>query len=203
MPREGASASERGAWYARGAQGNGRGPMTADARLVELLREHSAAVREYVERAAAFPAERWQTPRAPGKWTPAQETRHLVLAYEHFVRDLRGERAIPLKGKWWQRRLWRFLFLGKILDGHFPKGARAPREIRPPDESTDPPALAQELRQAAAHFEETVRDVSHSAPKRGGNHPYFGKLSLAQVVRFSTAHTRHHLRQGLGRRGEG
>lgn len=171
--------------------------------LPDLLADHRAAVREYEERAIAFPADRWHVPRGAGKWTPAQETRHLVLTYEHFARDLRGEEGMRLKGRWWQRRLWRFLFMGRILDGRFPKGARAPREVRPPDETADQPTLVADLERAAARFEETVQDVSRTSPGRGGRHPYFGKLSLAQVVQFNAVHTRHHMRQALGLGQEG
>ena len=177
--------------------------MTHDRTLAQLVADHGDAVRAYVERALSLPADRWHAPRAPGKWSPAQETRHLVLTYEHFARDLIGEEGMRLKGKWWQRRLWRFLFMRRILDGRFPRGARAPREVRPPDETTDQPTLVADLERAAARFQETVQEVSRTHPGRGGRHPYFGKLSLAHVVQFNAVHTRHHMRQGLGASEEG
>lgn len=174
--------------------------MARHTNLSHLLTDHQAAVRAYVERAVTFPAERWHVPRAPGKWTPAQETRHLILTYQRFALDLRGEGGMQLKGTWWQRRLWRFLFLRKLLEGRFPAGARAPREVRPPDESADPKSLVAELQGSAAQFEAMVEAVHRENLGRGGRHPYFGRLSLAQVVRFNTVHTRHHMRQGLGTR---
>jgi DinB family protein len=171
--------------------GVGTGRLTRS--MAELLTDHAAAVRHFADRATAISPDQWNIERAPGKWTPAQEAKHLALAYEAFVRDLRGGPTLRLKGRWWQRRLWRWRVLPQILDGgRIPHGARAPREARPPDRPGDQSRLLGELVAQVAQFEDLVREMQLSQPRRRVAHPYFGLLTLPQLVRFCTVHTHHH-----------
>ena len=161
--------------------------------LTQLLVDHAAAVSDFAAHAAALSAEQWNAERAPGKWTPAQEAKHLALGYEAYVRDLRGGPGLRRKGRWWQRRLWRWRVLPQILEGgRIPHGARAPREVRPLDRPGDQSALLDELAAQVAQFEAAVKDMEVSQPRRRVTHPYFGVLTLPQLVRFCTVHTRHH-----------
>jgi DinB superfamily len=161
--------------------------------VTRLLPDHAAAVRHFATRAADISPDRWNVERAPGKWTPAQEANHLALGYEAFVRDLRGGPTLRLRGRWWQRRLWRWRVLPQILDsGRIPHGARAPREARPSEHPGDQSRLLAELGAQAAQFEAVVMEMQSSQPRRRVNHPYFGALTLPQLVRFCTVHTRHH-----------
>ncbi|HEV8449514.1 MAG TPA: DinB family protein [Gemmatimonadaceae bacterium] len=161
--------------------------------MTELLTDHGAAVRAFAAHASAIAPDQWNVERAPGKWTPAQEAKHLALAYAAFVRDLRGGPTLRLKGRWWQRRLWRWRVLPQILDGgRIPHGGRAPREARPPDRPGHQTELLAELATEVTQFEATVMDLQQSQPRRRVTHPYFGALTLPQLVRFCTVHTRHH-----------
>jgi len=161
--------------------------------MTQLLTDHAAAVRDFAALAAAISADQWNVERAPGKWTPAQEAKHLALGYGAFVRDLRGGPTLRLKGRWWQRRLWRWRVLPRILDsGRIPYAARAPREARPPDRPGDQSELLAELGTQVAQFEATVIEMQRSQPRRRVTHPYFSVLTLSQLVRLCTVHTRHH-----------
>ncbi len=170
--------------------------------VTRLAGDHGAAVREFVTLASSLPADRWDRPRAPGKWTPAQETKHLTLGYAAFVRDLNGEGTLRLRGRRWQRLLWRWRILPRILSTGRLLAAPAPREVRPPDHPGERPSLLAELQDTVATFEVRVLETSRSAPRRRVTHPYFNGLSLEQLLRLSAAHVRHHaafLRESLSR----
>ena len=164
-----------------------------EARLDALIRDHQAAVREYVERANAIADARWLTPRAEGKWTPAQETRHLILAYEAFCRDLSGSKRMALRGNVARRLLWRLIGLTSILwRKRIPVAVRAPREARPEWEPTERLQLVPELERSANAFHDLFARVWRTDPRRCVTHPFFGALTLDHAIRFSSVHTRHH-----------
>jgi hypothetical protein len=162
-------------------------------RLTRLLEEHRAAVREYMDRAGAIDDVRWFTPRAEGKWTPAQETRHVILVYEALHRELSGGVALRLLGSPWRRRIWRVLALPSILwRRRIPRAARAPRELRPPEEAARAGELLPVLQERSESFDRTFVQAWTSTPGKRLTHPYFGTLSLEQSIRLLTVHTRHH-----------
>ena len=161
--------------------------------ISHLAQAHSAAVQTFVDRAAAVPDDQWGTPRAQDKWTPAQEVKHILLAIEAFIRDLRGEGKMRLKAKRWQRALWRWTVLPRILrTGQFPRGIRAPREVRPPEHPGDRDVLLGELMLRAREFEQLVIDTAVTTPRRRVTHPYLGPLPLKTLLRFGVVHVRHH-----------
>lgn len=160
--------------------------------LEQRLHDHRAAVSEFAERASALDETQWLTPRAEGKWTPAQETRHLILTYNAFLRDLAGA-PMRLRGTPWKRRLWRLIGLPQILwRKRLPRGVTAPREARPEWESAGPGELIPELRGRADEFDATVARVSDTVPSHKVLHPMLGPMTLDQAVQLMSVHTRHH-----------
>lgn len=167
--------------------------MTRDERLAQLAREHRDAVEFFMTRARAVTDAQWHTPRAEGKWTPAQEARHLVLSYQAFIGDLRDEKRMALKGKPWQRRLWRLVGLTAIVHARrIPRAVRAPREVQPPHEATPRDLLLQELTSEIQSFERTFATTWRERPTKSLTHPFFGHLSLEQAMHVCCVHTRHH-----------
>lgn len=164
-----------------------------ERRLEELLVAHRAAAAEFAERAAAIADARWFVPRGEGKWTPAQETRHLVLAYDGFMADLRDEWRTPMKGNAFQRAIWSAYGLPHILwRGRIPRAVRAPREYRPADERAPRGELVAVYRQRCGEFCALFADKWRGEPRRKLQHPWFGKLNLDHAMRLATVHTRHH-----------
>lgn len=164
-----------------------------DRQLERLLLDHQEAGREFLERATALPDSAWLTPRAEGKWTPAQETRHLILAYEAFTRDLSGGKPMGLRGTPMKRLIWRLIALPPILwRKRLPAGVRAPREARPEWEVTPRADLLPQFLKRAADFHALFALTWHAEPRRRVTHPYFGGLSLDHAIRMSAVHTRHH-----------
>ena len=168
---------------------------TATGEWAEALREHRSAVEAFAAAAAAVPAVRWREPRAPGKWSPAQETEHVLLAYDAAAADLAGDASGRLQLPRWQATLLRWLVLPRILrTGRFPRNAPAPRALRPRvDRGTQAEHVAL-LRERAAAFEAALVACQAASPSRRVMHPYFGAMALAPVLRLVTVHTRHHAR---------
>jgi hypothetical protein len=162
-------------------------------RLETLLADHRAAVDEFFHRAAQVTSARWTTPRADGKWTPAEEVKHVVLTYEAFIRDLGGGPPMTLVRTRAWRLLARVVGLSSILWlGRIPRGARAPRETRPAEAPQDQQALVNDFREQTARFERIFLETWDREPARCVTHPYFGSLGLTQSLKMVTVHTRHH-----------
>lgn len=167
--------------------------MRVPAALAARLQEHRAAVEAFLARAAAVPAAYWHEPRAPGKWTPAQETVHVGLVYEVLLRELAGGAGARRIGRSWQRWIWRWW--GRplvLLSGRIPVAVRAPGEVVPPAASGGQEELLEMLAARSEAFEVAIRHAAAEGARRGATHPYFGPLSLVGTVRFCNVHIRHH-----------
>lgn len=158
----------------------------------ELIRNHEA-VGAFSLVVDEIPIEAWAARASPDRWTPAQQVNHIVLSYRAMVHDVRDGRHAQFIGTARQRRIWRLFGLSQVMFlDRIPPGARAPREIRPPDYSPDRKTLQRELRSALDDFERTMRSADSERPRHRVAHPYFGWLSLRQAVRVCTVHTHHH-----------
>lgn len=165
--------------------------------LDRALRENRSAVDDFAATSAALPPSDWLRPIAPGRWTPAQIAEHVVLTYEVAARARAGGEPLrPRVGPLFQRVL-RWVLLPHILfHRSFPVRAVAPREVRP-SEGIDQAAVGARLAEAMARAERAFvgegRDVM--------DHPYFGPLGGARLLRLAAVHTEHHRRQleGLAR----
>jgi hypothetical protein len=140
---------------------------------------------------------RWAVPRTAGKWSPAEEVEHVILALELFLDQLRGGPAMRVITTGWRRGALRWLVLPWILrTGRFPKGAKSPRESRPTGERSRE-RLLQRLSGAEAGLGEVI---ATGAQVERLTHPYFGALTVEQVLLLTVVHTRHHARS-LARTG--
>lgn len=168
-------------------------PSRRERQLERRLKDHRAAVREFLDRAHALNDTQWLTPRAEGKWTPAQETRHIILAYESFRRELEGGTSMRLRGNPWKRRVWRWIGLTSILwRKRIPVAVKAPREARPEWESTPSTELLPQLLRRAEEFDAAFADKWRTEPGKRVTHYMFGSLSLDQAIQLVSVHTRHH-----------
>jgi DinB family protein len=163
-----------------------------DATWRRLQEEHTRAVEQFVALAAAVMPERWSTEPAAQKWSPAQVTEHVVLAYEAVLAELAGGPPMRFRTKRWQRAVLRLTVLPRILKtGRLPHGVRAPREIRPGPSAASQAELLEKLwdRARRADAELTSRQTAHLT------HPYLGRLRAEQALRFCAIHTTHHASQ--------
>lgn len=154
---------------------------------------------QFLEHARSIPLSQWETPLAPGKWSPAQVTEHLRLTYDVIGREAAGGAAIRIRTSWWVRMILRLRYLPAILArGEIPGGAIAPRELRPGGGPFDREPLLAALRATAASAEAAITGAD-GRRALGITHHVFGRLSPAEALRFATVHNQHHTRQITGR----
>jgi hypothetical protein len=178
---------ERKSLHCSGMQTSGNARM--DARLVD----HRASLHEFVDKASRLSGAQWIRPRAEGKWAPVQEARHLVLTYDALMRDLHDETRLRLKGTPLRRWIWRLFGLTTIMwRKRIPVAVRAPREVRPAEESTPATELLPSLLACGDRFETTFLEKLATEPKRRVTHPFFGGLTLDQTITLLAVHNRHH-----------
>jgi hypothetical protein len=160
----------------------------------QLLSSSSIDLASAAER---VPGETWLLPRAVGKWSPAEVVEHLNLTFDVLLRELAGGAGMEVRTKLWQRVVLRFTMVPRILRGRgFPKGARAPKEMRPAVTSVDQPAAIAGFRDRAARFE-VATAAAHQSGRARLTHAYFGKSSIKNSVLVVARHIQHH-RQQLG-----
>lgn len=162
------------------------------------LAEHEAALAEFLAQVDRVPPERWQLPAAPDKWSPAEEAYHVLMAYEFGLAAASGEAGMRLRVSPIQARIARWLVLPFVLRTNwFPRGAAAPREVRPPRmeaHALSARDLAERLRHVAAEAARAVRDADARRPPIYVVHAYFGALRPFPALRLMSSHTRHHAR---------
>ena len=168
--------------------------MSGAAALEAALLENRRAHETYVRTASAIPAEAWDRPAAPGKWSPGEITEHLRLALDALERELRGEPAIAVRVSGWKQVLLRHGLLRWMLrTRRFPAGVRAPRELRPAAPDAPPAEALVRLTGAFDRFETAC--AAQALPRRRLTHPYFGGLTLPRFHRLLALHTLHHRAQ--------
>ncbi|MBA4170510.1 MAG: DinB family protein [Chloroflexi bacterium] len=145
---------------------------------------------------ASVPAEAWMQPHAHGKWTYAELMQHLTLTYDVLSQELEGGPAMSVRTAWWQRILLNLTVRPRIIrGGGFPRGAPAPREVRPKTVTADPGEAALIFAAARARFERAVAAARADNPGMRITHAYFGRRPLEEALRFCAAHLRHHQAQ--------
>jgi hypothetical protein len=159
------------------------------------LQRHGEGIDRLLDAIHSVPAGRWTTPPAERKWSPAEVATHLILTYEHLIREQRGEIVIDVRVPRLKAWMLRRLVLPRLLAGRpIPPGVRSPREVRPSGTLPDVATAAARLGSVA----ETWASLMSRNHGRGGGrsvHPMFGSLPLETMLQFVTLHTNHHCRQ--------
>jgi len=172
--------------------------VTRSARTRDALLAHSEAVRCFRERAAGVPDAAWMAEPAPGRWSPAQLTEHLRMTYGGLAGELAGGPGIRVRLKGFRLLVARLYFMPRLLkSGVFPPGVRAPKEVVPANPNPDREAALLGFAEQAGVFERLI-EPRLSARSGGNTHPFFGRLTPEQSLRFAEIHTRHHARQISG-----
>ena len=163
------------------------------------LEEHEQVLTEYMARLRSVPMGRWYEPVAEGKWSPAEEALHLVLAYEIGLSGAIGGDGMRMVASPAWAWLSRSVVLPVMLHTQsFPRGAAAPREVRPASRdarSLSKEALEVRLRQVATDAAKALRTADGRKPSPRLVHAYFGPLTPLTTLQLLSAHTRHHTRR--------
>jgi DinB superfamily len=172
----------------------------ADARWQSALDEHQEALAAYLDAAGRLPESAWTRPWKPGKWTPAQTTEHLAMTYQVFIGEVNGGTPMRLKLTPFRRRLLKLLLLPHMLFHRtFPRGAVAPRELRPAEGSADRDAALRRMRELGERFAQEASRVR--ASRDFVTHPFFGEIDLTRGMRLCAVHLEHHTRQIAAAKG--
>jgi hypothetical protein len=163
--------------------------------LEAALARHRDAVAAFLASAAATEPDAWSRPASEGRWSPAQIAEHLCLAVEAVKGELDQGPGMKLRLSAWKRFLLRRTVLPKLLKtGHFPRGVRAPREIRPNLPTATREEALRRLESAASELEARCRIHPQSESLRL-THPYFGALPASDLIRILAWHALHHRAQ--------
>jgi uncharacterized damage-inducible protein DinB len=163
-----------------------------------LSADHRRALEEFVAAVRQLSQGSWSHPLAPGKWTPAEVSSHLIASYRIMRAELAGGAGMAVRLKPLQRWMLRRTVFPRILrSGLFPAGARAPRETRPVEVIQDLPQALDILTTEANALVEELTARAKAGPVRL-THAYFGGMSARQSLQLVAVHTRHHARQVTG-----
>jgi hypothetical protein len=164
----------------------------------ETLALHDRAVADFI--AAAEPVLSWDTAPGERKWSAAQITMHLNLAFEAILREAEGGPPMALRTRAVPRFVLRQTIMRRLLrGGPFPYGAPAPRETRPAQSTVEKAAALEDFRRLAAEVR-TALTTAHE--QRSGfrfRHPYFGYMPAADGLYVAARHIDHHRMQITGR----
>ena len=156
--------------------------------------DHRAAIEEVARVVERQDPASWTRAPRPEKWSPSEIAQHLILSYGPPLAELSGGAGFAVRVPWWKRAFLRWKVLPKLLGGEFPRGAPAPREIRPKAGAADPAGAAHELRESAERFTSRLAQAEGARRVRL-THPYFGKLTAPQLLKLLAVHAGHHRAQ--------
>lgn len=158
--------------------------------IAAALAANRAAAEEFIA-AAERTASRWSEPRAPGKWSPAQIVEHVARSYEESANEAAGVSSKFPTLPAFVRPLVRGLFFRRVLkQGRFPR-ARTARAFDP----ASGPSVSDEGRARVGAALTRFEQACLACPGGRMSSTLFGRLPVADYIRFQELHTRHHQRQ--------
>ena len=157
-----------------------------------ILEDNVAAAAEGLE-AASRCGDRWDTPRTPGGWSPAQVVQHVALTLEQGAAVVSGRKSKFPTFPAILRPLARGLYYSRVL-----KEQRFPRSRT--TTALEPTAGTATLEEADARLQAAVRNFNQACRDRLANgrpleHPVFGNVSVESYAQFQVLHIRHHRSQ--------
>jgi hypothetical protein len=159
--------------------------------LDEAIAANREAARRFLATARTVAKEKWAEPIAPGKWSPAQIVEHVAISTEIALKAIKGDKTIGSFPRFFRAVPRAMVFNPTIKKGVFPKGTRGPAIFRPSKEHIGFDTSAARFERAVTNLEAHVRDLA-KAGTHAFDHSFFGRLKIADYVRFNGLHTIHH-----------
>ena len=101
------------------------------AELQDTILDNRRAVDAFIAGARAVPSTAWLQPRAPGKWSPAQVTEHVAIAYEVARSVMDGTYAGRVAPRLVRLVIRTIGFNPIVRSGRFRNGTMAPALFQP------------------------------------------------------------------------
>ncbi len=161
--------------------------------LTTVLRQNREAVDEMLA-ATQRVSTVWTTPRAAGKWSPAQLVEHVACALEQSAHVVAGRPSDFPRIPRLFRPLLRGFFFDKVLrNERFPGGLTTNRPLDPAAGPASPAAAKVRLEAALGQLVQAAGARNREAGPLTST--VFGRVTLSDYLRFQAIHTRHHSRQ--------
>ncbi|MEE8062310.1 MAG: DinB family protein [Gemmatimonadales bacterium] len=153
-----------------------------------VLDANRAAIDDFIATAErATPV--WETPLAPGKWSPCQITEHVARTLEEGAHLVAGDTSVFPTLPSVLRPLVRGMFFNRVLKKDAFPNARTLKALNPPD-GPSPSEARGRLEGALASFQDACR--AQAAGGQPVDHPVFGRVSVEDYAKFMELHTEHH-----------
>ena len=138
----------------------------------------------------------WTSPRAPGKWSPSQIVEHVARGLDEAANVAAGRPSLPMLPAV-VLPIVRLLFFKRILrKAVFPTGYKSHKAMNPASGPATPAEGRVRLETAHQKFDEACRRAASDGELI---RTYFGAVPVADCVRFTELHTRHHGKQMVDR----
>lgn len=164
------------------------------AEIEDVIAENRRATDQFLRTAGQVPPAHWAQPVSPGKWSPAQIVDHIAVTTEVALKAINGDPSmgsIPKFLRFLPRKLG---FDPVIKKGRFPEKQRGPAVFAPSTGHPSYDVSVERLNKAIAALETHVRGLM-AQNQHSFEHSFFGRVSIADYIRFGTLHTQHHERQ--------
>jgi len=163
--------------------------------LRTAVENNHEAVEKFIRAARAVPATRWQEPRAEGKWSPAQVTEHLAVAYELSRKMVAGNANVTegLPPRILQPLIRTVVRLTVLRTGKFMR-AKAPAFFQPSSSPASQEVLCKRLEAASNGFEQDAMRAKQTG-QTAFDHAFFGRFGVAEYLQLQAYHTVHHRAQ--------
>jgi hypothetical protein len=160
--------------------------------LQTILSDTRRACADFTNALGAVALDRWNVPRARGKWSAGQVAEHVAISFELADRVVRGlplKAALPGPMRWLLRRL----FVVPTLRNNAMKPGKTVPQFQPSATPAHGPTMKR-LEAATSSYLAACAETA-STGRESVVHPAFGTLQLNDYARLQVIHVRHHLAQ--------
>jgi DinB family protein len=162
--------------------------------LDDALTANREAAKRFLATARTVAKEAWAKPIAPGKWSPAQIVEHVAISTEVALKAIKGDKTVGSFPRLFRAIPRAMVFNPTLKKGAFPKRMKGPAIFAPSKEHISFDASAARIERAVTSLEAHVRDLA-KAGTHAFDHGFFGRLKIADYVRFNGLHANHHEKQ--------
>lgn len=135
----------------------------------------------------------WNTPRAPGKWSPAQVTDHVGVTVK-LARGAMGGKSPMGSLPFFLRPILRSFFFEPVLKKGFPKKGKGHSVFAPAHSPMPRDQLCARIDSEVAALEADARAMANSG-KVEFTRGFFGRVPVADYVMFNALHFDRHREQ--------
>ena len=162
--------------------------------LEDAIAENREAATRLLATARGVAKEKWAQPVAPGKWSPAQILDHVAAATEVALKAIKGDTSMGSIPRFLRFIPRTFGFNATIKKGKFPEKQRGPAAFAPSTGHPSYEAGKLRLENALTALEQHTRELA-KAGTHSFEHSFFGRVTVADYVRFGALHMVHHEKQ--------